>query len=56
MVADMREDMKALFGDELFMNDDTVDDQTLIDDEVLSDDDSKAFAVELQKMLALVKA
>ncbi len=52
----MREDMKALFGDELFMNDDAVDDQTLIDEEVLSVDDSKAFAIELQKMLEFVKA
>ena len=52
----MREDMKALFGDELFMNDDAVDDQTLIDEEVLSVDDSKAFAIELQKMLEFAKA
>ena len=52
----MREDMKALFGDELFMNDDTVDDTSLIDDEVLSEADSKEFAIELQKMLEFVKA
>jgi uncharacterized protein len=53
----MRENMKALFGDEMFSDD---DDSSVVDDDLpfddgLDEENAKALSIELQKMTALVR-
>jgi HK97 family phage prohead protease len=49
----MRENMKALFGDEMFNDDDGAGDDTDLLDEELTDDESKELLAEMRKMMAL---